>query len=149
MERETVLTLVHVVTKLLTALRDVELFGTNQAIIDVRNGMHDAEQAVARVALDAAELLDVPPIPVPEHYAVPLLGDGVPVAPAIGAAPANYPTPDERFYLTWIGMAEDGKCDEWGGSEQIRVYHEWVVANRPKGLVQFITQHANRPAANQ
>lgn len=146
MDRETVLNLVHVVGKLLVALKDVELFGTNQSIIDVRNGMQDVETAAERVALGAAELLDVPPIPVPEHYAVPLLGDGIPVVPAIGE---NEPSNADLFLLfrrIWCSMAEVGFCDAWGGAESQRLLQLWKDENRPKDISIFLAYHINRSA---
>jgi hypothetical protein len=52
---------------------------------------------------------------------------------------------DGRFDLLWIELARQGTCDAMGSKEYQRVKAEWIAANRPRPIVFFIEDHANRP----
>lgn len=47
------------------------------------------------------------------------------------------------FRLVWYALADKNKCDTWGSAEQRRVLAEWLQADCPLPLVEFIQRRAN------
>lgn len=135
------------VQQLLDAIEKVEFVGTQSEIEQFTVVLGELRMATTQVNLRLAEEIDVPPIPTALVSAVPVLGDGIPVAPAVGNVEVSSA---ERFVLfrrTWRVMAAEGMCDEWGGMESQRVLREWIAAGRPMSLIHFIHESANRPVA--
>jgi hypothetical protein len=48
-----------------------------------------------------------------------------------------------HFGRTWDGLARMGVCDEKGGAEFERVLKEWVEADRPSNIEEFIAARAS------
>jgi hypothetical protein len=48
-----------------------------------------------------------------------------------------------RFQETWERLAEQGKCDGFGGMEYRRVRKEWAAAGKPADVEAFIIERAN------
>lgn len=47
------------------------------------------------------------------------------------------------FRIVWQIMSQVGWCDEWGSAEQQRVFREWVAAEYPIPVADFIRERAN------
>ena len=50
---------------------------------------------------------------------------------------------DPQFAAAYRRLADESKCDAWGGMESRRVYAEWVTAGRPEDIDAFIYRQAN------
>ena len=62
----------------------------------------------------------------------------------LGVPAANQETMSvDQFKAAWLPLTEQGKCDGYGGMECKRVFREWMEADYPDDLSEFIVSRAN------
>lgn len=137
------------VQELLGALDRVELLAAPDRIDRFRFALECVRSQADLIALRAAPMFFLDPIPLPDPPAPPLLGDGIPVVPAVGNGEPDRTERFLEFRRVYHYMSKLGKCDAVGGVEYRRVLSEWKHAGRPVGISAFILKAANRPPSPQ
>ena len=149
MTTEEVRCYVLAVQELLASLAPLEGVACREDIQRFENALREVTFHTDQMWVRCADEIDVPIPLVPTHYAVPLLGDGIPEVPFVIPDVNRTANSAAEFIEIWKQLSEAGICDGWGGSESRRVYGLWVQEGQPKEAARFVCFHANRPAANQ